>query len=627
MYILQGDIKQKMSCSLNSLRQLLHHHLLFLSSITLIAIIVRAIPGWTNPAWGNDFGIYYGLTQQFIQNKSLVLSYDGWGATYEFFPMLYIITGIAHWISGIDVLVLLSRIAPIFGGLSVLIFYYIVHELTQKKSLALLSSVFLAVTPFHVYQTSHAAPLTIGHFFMMLCLLFFIKYQQQWKYVFLLLPCTLCLILSHHLTTYFFLITLVCILLVQSRKYAFHQLKKEFIYLGVSSAMTFTYWLLWAAPLADRMYRTLKPLQPVHIVGLFYLLIFCLFLFVYVMKYSRISWLNALKTLVFWRSEPHHIPRPLLYFCLSVIFVFTVEVVFLFVPFPLTGIRMTPLAIVYSLPIVLLIGISCMSVELIAKEKNHWFFQGWMLATIGSFIFSLITWNNTLFPDRHLEYIMVPVSFVGASGVLYLHQSGWKKQAMSWSSYIPHSMVKTGFIVFVVAVLFGNTVAVYSVVDSMEWSDEGIYDPTLNTIEWMTNEIDQNISVVATDLKLSKLLWANGFNVTYEHTNETWVCDQWKDCVNDLDSEEFHDRVTHVLIDDAMYEYSVNLALTKTVYMTNVSYEKFHHQPFELIYRNATYSSEGIELHWAEVYRVNWSHIQDYLPQQVLAECCGFFTK
>ena len=144
--------------------------------VTSIAIIIRSIPAWTNAAWGSDFGIYYGLTNSFVDNKALFNSYDGWGQSYQYFPILYAITGAAHWISGIDTLILLPKIAPIFGGLTVVILYFIVYELVKRRDVALLSAGFMAVAAFHAYQTSHAAPLTIGHFFMLLSLYFYLIY-------------------------------------------------------------------------------------------------------------------------------------------------------------------------------------------------------------------------------------------------------------------------------------------------------------------------------------------------------------------------------------------------------------------------------------------------------------------
>ena len=168
-------------------REIVKSWLFWLIVVTVIAIVIRSIPAWTNAAWGSDFGIYYGLTNSFVETGDLYNPYDGWGSSYQYFPVLYAITGIAHWITGIDVLVLMPKIAPIFGGLTVLIFYFIVYNLVKRRDVALLSAAFLSVASFHVYQTSHAAPLTMGHFFMLLSLYFFVKYIKNAKYLFPLL--------------------------------------------------------------------------------------------------------------------------------------------------------------------------------------------------------------------------------------------------------------------------------------------------------------------------------------------------------------------------------------------------------------------------------------------------------
>ena len=69
-----------------------------------------------------DFGIYFSLTNALVENGELYNSYNGWGLSYQYFPILYAITGSFHWLTGADVLLILPKIAPIFGGLSVLIF-------------------------------------------------------------------------------------------------------------------------------------------------------------------------------------------------------------------------------------------------------------------------------------------------------------------------------------------------------------------------------------------------------------------------------------------------------------------------------------------------------------------------
>jgi hypothetical protein len=43
--------------------------------------------------------------------------------------------------------------------------------------------------------------------------------------------------------------------------------------------------------------------------------------------------------------------------------------------------------------------------------------------------------------------------------------------------------------------------------------------------------------------------------------------------------------------------------------MTNESYDKFKEEAFTLIYRNATVNDELEEVHWIELYKINYSQI------------------
>jgi hypothetical protein len=109
------------------------------------------------------------------------------------------------------------------------------------------------------------------------------------------------------------------------------------------------------------------------------------------------------------------------------------------------------------------------------------------------------------------------------------------------------------------------------------------------------------------------MIWAEGINATFEDTNNTWTCDTWVGCVADFDDGENHYMVTHVFIDDVMRDVSVNIRVLQSVYMTNESYLKFKQEPFKVIYRNATVNQDNEEIHWAEVYSVNWTFIEQHL--------------
>jgi hypothetical protein len=580
--------------------------------ITGIAIAVRSIPAWMNAAWGGDFGIYYGLTSRFVENQQIFNEYNGWGGMYNYFPVLYIFSAAGHWITGVDLLWVMPKIAPIFGGLTVFIFYFIVYDLTKRRDLALVSSLFLAVIPFHVYQTSHAAPLTMGHFFMMLSLYLFIKYSGKTKYLVPLLVSTVFLIMSHHLTTYFFLVTLLFIVIMKSLQVNLRSLYREIAYVTFASTVAFGYWIFVATPVFSTFMNHGLSVSSYLVIVLYYAGLFgCLFGIAAVKK-NPPSWVHTLQKRFSIKSASSR-KRATLYFIAGFVFIFSAEIVFLFVNFPVSGMRMRPLSILYSLPMLLFIGFGCFGVEYLKNIKNRWFFQAWLLAILSSFIYSLVTVNTTLFPDRHVEYLTVPACLFAALGVFSFFKNRSYKVTVSLKKQIPSPSIQVFFVLVVFGLVFSNAVAVYPVYTSMEWMDESIPNETAKAIEWITNNLDKNTTMIATDLRLSKMIWAEGINATFEQTNRTWTGETWVDCVAEFKEKENYPRVTYVLIDDVMRETSVNIRVLQSVYMTNASYLKFSQEPFELVYRNVSYTPEFEEIHWAEVYQVNWTFIERYL--------------
>ena len=531
---------------------------------------------------------------------------------YNYFPVLYIFSAIGHWITGSDLLWVMPKIAPIFGGLTIFIFYFIVNDITKRRDLALLSSLFLAVIPFHVYQTSHAAPLTMGHFFMILSLYLFLKFMDQKKYVIPLIISTILLIMSHHLTTYFFLITIFFIVVIKSIRINLRTMYLDVIYVTFASMLTFSYWIFIATPVFSTFMNNGLSVSSYLVILFFYVSLFGSLFEIATLKKKKPKILYSVKKMFSFNPLLSR-KRSVIYFIAGFVFIFCTEIIFLFVNFPVSGIRMKPLSILYSIPMLLFIGFGCLGVEYLKHVKNRWFFQAWLCAILFSFMYSLVTMNTTLFPDRHVEYLTVPACLFAAVGVLYFFRSKGYKVSLFISKQLSYRSIQALFVLVVSTLVFSNVVAVYPVYTSLEWMDESIPNETANTINWIAKNLDKNTTVIATDLRLSKMIWAEGINATFESTNETWTCDTWVGCINDFESSYRNHRVTHILIDDVMHDVSVNIHVLQSVYMTNKSYLKFSLEPFHLIFRNATINQDNEEIHWAEVYSVNWTFIEKNL--------------
>ncbi len=593
--------------------------------ILAIAIFIRSIPAWTNAAWGGDFGIYYGLSKSFVETKELFNPYVGWGGSYQYFPVLYAVTGIAHWVTGLDVITILPKIAPIFGGLSIFIFYFIVYHLVGDRKKALLASLFLSVLPFHVYQTSHAAPLTMGHFFMMLSLYLFLKFRQRTWFILPLFISTALLIMSHHLTTYFYILSIASIIFFEniSVEHWTSSIKKDVTYVLATSILIFSYWIIIANPVyRDFMSGGLRIggfyIGSIFVIALFYLSFFAMFGLILFKRKMGFSYVKKLPTA----------KKSFFVFLVTTIGLFLLACFFIVEKIPWTNFSLTQLSVLYSIPLIFVCGFAAAGFGHIRFIQNGNFIRGWFFGIFISFIYALIT-NGLLFPDRHLEYLMVPISIFAVYGIQTIciiasekiSSSKEKIQQIKPSVYFfkkPGLLKKSQFLYVAVALVLIAAVgsSVYPSNRALNIQDESITNENVAVMTWLEQNVEKNGSLIASDHRLSRLAEASGFNTTVNEARNIWVAENFTDYSSELYGfGKNYSKISLVVIDDIMKKDVVWVGLWDIVYMTNESYEKFSHEPFELLYRNATVNEDMEEVHWAEVYSVNWTYIEKYLRE------------
>jgi len=639
------------------LRGLLRNWVFWLIIITGAAIIIRSIPGWLHAAWGCDFGIYYGITKSVAESGVLFPSYTGWGSSYNEFPILYIINAFASWITGIDVLTIMPKLTPIFGGLAVLIFYFVAYELTGNKKIALLCTLFFAFLPFHVYQTSHASPLTMGHFFTMLSLYLFLKFRQNTKYIIPLLISTMLLIMSHHLTTYFYLISLIGIVFFEnaSVKEWTSTLKKDIFYIIITSIFIFVYWALIAKTVYEGFMRSGLTiggirLESIYIIVIFYALLACLFGVVKLIRKVSEQLLRLKSTVkspilklfvgIIWRiypfikkKWPSTKSRVLIFFLVLIV---TLGAMFYFSTTEMSwvGFSFTNLSIVYAFPLVVAIAFGVAGFRYTWHIKNGLFIRGWFITFLISFVFMLVTNNSTIFPHRHPEYMMAPLAILMVYGLGGIFSDPFYKGLLSkliskknvYVNYISNRikipqknrLVQLFVMVILVVSLASTTYVSHKALDA---SDERITMEDISTIEWMSENLDKNISMIASDHRLARMAEAEGFNTTKDETINIWEAENLDEYIDELIGiGKNHSRITHIIVDDIMKNDVVHVHFGLIKYMTNetrtAAYEKFKQQPFELVYKNQSVNinEETLEpTHWAEVYRINWTYIESVI--------------
>jgi hypothetical protein len=638
--------------------------------ITGFAIIIRSFPAWTNAAWGCDFGIYLGLTKTVSETGLIFPAYTGWGSSYNEFPVLYSINSFAHWITGIDVLVIMPKLTPIFGGLSVLVFYFVARELLNDKKIAIISTLVFSVIPFHVYQTSHASPLTMGHFFMMVSMFFFIKYRKDSRFFTPLLISTILLIMSHHLTTYFYLIILIFIVFLENLKSKTwtKSFKKDIFYLLSASIIIFSYWAFIATTVFDSFIRTGFSIlgvriDSIFIVSSFFVVFFLMFWLIKLIKegnriikkvrifasriFNNFFW-EPLKLLVrnrkrdtigrsFWFEKYNIHNRFFLKFSLTLISSVIVMMVFSFVRIPWINDTFTPESIVFSFPFLVIISLGVAGFSYTWRTKNGSFICGWIMAVGISFIYAVFSSNRILLPHRHIEYTMAPLAIIAVFGFGGIFSDpNFKKLIVKFKvkkNLFLKKRSKKHFlssknpllqIFIIILIIVSLSATPYLAHKTLKASDERITTENIAVIEWMSENLDKNSSMIASDHRLARMSEAYGFNTTKDETEEIWEAEYLDEYIDELIGiGKNHDRITHVIIDNIMKYDVVHVHFGEIRYMINetkedeemyASYDKFLSQPFNLVYRNESIEIDPISqepIRWTEIFEVNWTYLED----------------
>ncbi|PKK81827.1 MAG: hypothetical protein CVT47_00385, partial [Thermoplasmata archaeon HGW-Thermoplasmata-2] len=595
---------------------LIYNHRFLLMLVVATAIVIRSIPGWLNWGYGSDYGIYYGITMKLAQTPKLYQPYSGWGSSYEYFPMLYLITLGFHWLTGASIDFLLPKVAPIFGGLTVLILYFIALELFKSRKLALLSAALLAVSTVQLYQTSHAAPLTMGHFFLLLSIYFFIKYRNNESYAGPLYVSTMFLAASHHLSTYIYLISISAVIIYRNWKARdwTPKIKADVFYLMFASGFSFLYWFLIATPVFNAFMRSGTGVSPLALVAAFYALFFAsLALCRLRMKRKRKSAAgnpehpetvkgarqNAGAVQSARRAQKAaQIPTTSMNVAKLIIstgVIWTIALVFYLINFRGVLSMMGWLSILVILPIMsAVISFGIVGWPYLRLYSGGAFLKGWMLVIILSGLYGFFTGNAIIIPERHIEYLMEPACILGAIGI------------MSFASRFPYKIKKiVGMLV--VGLIAANAVA-YPIYMPHSSFQEGIPDSSYNAIEWLRGSA-QNNSTIATDHRLGAVIeldGQSGLHATFEQARNLWNCTSIGQMLENMTYNESVSvggstanvtrRVSYFLIDSVIYRCGLNVGLCGNnefvfprINGTTYPILQSNPQEFHLVYRNCTY--------------------------------------
>lgn len=391
---------------------------LWLGALVLLLVFLALEPLGTFPIFGSDTGEYYRLTADLVTTGHLPLtSYPGWGYGYQDFPGIYVVAAGVAGAAGTDPLTALQVAVPVLAVLSAVPLFLLFRRLVPNDLVALLGAGLSTVAMPRMFSLAHPAPLALGDLFVVAALWMFVEGRRDARWYFPLVLTGTALIVTHHLSTYFFLVTALGSLLVLelafpgrwSRRFP----TRELAVVGALAVLALSYWLVYAQAFKEHVlgapFDALSPAATAVLVA------------------APVPLVLLIGLLLRWRRaralrRPRAGPGPRLPTDRAVVRDFAIigggvaagATVLLVVPLPGTGQVTAPGGILWFVPLILMIAGAAGSRRLVFFNRLGPFTLTWVAAVGISALVALGTSDAVISPARHAEYLLLPLGLLAA---------------------------------------------------------------------------------------------------------------------------------------------------------------------------------------------------------------------
>ncbi len=552
--------------------------MLSLLAIFFLAIFMRLWPLTQYEIWGSDTGEYYYITNQLVSDGYIKTEYDGWGFGYPYFPGIFYLSGVSHFLTGMGVNWSLTIIIPIAASLSVFIVFLISRMLFQNDAAGLLASAFLAVVMPNVFATSHPMPGSLGDLFLFSTVLFLIASIKNNKFIHLLILSSLALTITHHLTSYFLFIMIFGGLFVAGiiGKKDKREIKLSWAFLLIFLSMLVLYWFIGAKPFSERVISMAFDLPYWAVLSLGFVILFVFFFLILIRE--RISWHFKPKF-----PKPH---RTLVMFIVLLCILFFVLGFLAFVRIPGTSIHLSPETATLFTPLVVLLAFTSVGAGYLKIYKQGMIVFGWIIALLASLFIAILTSNRVLLTYRHPQYFMLSLALAIGLGIAVLIDTiTYNKKPF-----------KKGFIVGLVVVLLGLTsLSAYPPTGVMGGFQEGTSEADMQGVVWARNSLEKG-ATVASDHRMSSMLFGyGGLNATWDEAYKTLHASSYEECEDEIESISIpsgRKSIEYILLDDEIKKGAALLQWENAKAMSQKAQEKFEKYPFIKLYE-----ANGVEIY------------------------------
>lgn len=539
--------------------------------IFAISIFMRVYPLTHYTIWGSDTGEYYYLTQRLVNDGAISFSYNGWGFGYPYFPGMFILVGGFQLISGIDLLNLMLYLTPIIASMIIFPIFLISKKMFADERAALIAAGILGLTFPHVFPTSHPMPGAIGDLIALVCLWLFIEARDYRKYVLPLIFLTFVLIITHHLSTYFLLISVIFIVFLREvlqRHSDMKTTKLDSFYILFLLTSTILYWTLIAIPFRDKIMSTAFDIEFSYII----LLIYVCILFIPLVVWTRRK--------ILWQYLPkfptHCVVLAL--FGVALVGIFSAVFALTFTKVPSTDIAIDKSVLVLLSPIFFVMAFTIVGTKFSRFYKNGIYIYAWLGAIALSFIFMSVINNRVIMPYRHFQYMFEPMAILIGLGIVKFYEY-WSRDCSS--------LKKAAAIAGMVLLITVSTFSAYPARGVMGGFEEGTTETELYSVYWAKINIEKP-ATVATDHRMSSMIF--GFadiNASWDYADrvlhgKNFTEAEWQ--INSCKAPSGVKSIDYVLLSNAIKEGVALLQWEPAEQLSSDAVEKFNNEPFIKIY-------------------------------------------
>jgi len=306
----------------------------------------------------------------------------------------------------------------------------------HDSRIALLAALFVTVSPAGIFTTSHPMPGALGDLFGLLVFYFYLKLKPErssWPSWVALLLAISCLMVVHHMSSYFVFIslgsyTVIRELFFRTRSW---EMRRDIPVLYFFMIFIIIYWLILVEPFKEKIVDDVFGINGWIVIG------------AALVALTLVIGLLKVRKRIQWYYVPHY--PDFTFLKQMMLFMSVISVIMMlgiaFVGVPGTSVDIDQTFLLLAIPLFIMIILCAPGPAFARFYSRGLFIISWLGAILLSLMVMAATDNKVLLPYRHSQYLLEPVLILSALGVVELYRFLHKGNDLSTKALVTASII------------------------------------------------------------------------------------------------------------------------------------------------------------------------------------------